>query len=160
MIGDIKWRKIKQTWSDMMRRCSFIESPDYKNYGARGIRVCERWALPQRVSRRHSTSGFLNFFEDMSPTWFEGATIDRIDNDSDYTLENCRWITKSENSTKGNRERECGGMQGKNHSDETKQKQSKARKLFWTDEKRRLMSSRLSGINNPNYKHGRCIREQ
>lgn len=46
------------------------------------------------------TQGFLNFLEDMESTWFPGATIDRIDNDGDYTPENCQWLDKNHHAKK------------------------------------------------------------
>mgnify|MGYP003613523341 CR=1 FL=1 len=95
--------KIRQSWADMISRCSNVLAKDFVNYGGRGIEVCERWRDPTPYKPTRGLpgkQGFLNFLEDMGPTWFPGATIDRIDNDGDYTLENCQWLTKSDNVRK------------------------------------------------------------
>lgn len=74
--------KIYHVWKNMMRRCLNSNSPYYYRYGKRGITVCKKWLL------------FKNFFEDMSPTYKEYLSLDRIDNNKGYSKKNCRWTTK------------------------------------------------------------------
>lgn len=73
------------TWYQMHLRCEDPVHPRYKDWGARGIRVCERWR------------DFGNFLSDMGPRPFPDAQLDRIDNDDGYYPENCGWVTRREN---------------------------------------------------------------
>lgn len=68
----------------MRRRCTDPGFFGYKNWGGRGITICDRW--------RYS---FEAFMEDMGPRP-PGASIDRIDNSKGYELANCRWATRTE----------------------------------------------------------------
>ena len=75
--------KLYRLWNGIMQRCTNPNRKDYINYGGRGITVCDRWRV------------FKNFIDDMYPTFKEGLSIDRINNDLGYSPENCRWATKS-----------------------------------------------------------------
>jgi hypothetical protein len=75
--------KIYNSWQSMKDRCYNENAVNYENYGGRGIRVCDRWV-----------ESFKNFYEDMGERP-EGTTLDRINNEKDYTPENCQWSTWS-----------------------------------------------------------------
>lgn len=84
---------LRSTWFSMHYRCTKPDHPEYVRYGARGIRVCQRWTSATGAEK--DTSGFLAFEADVGKRP-SGKTLDRIDPDGDYTPENVRWATLSE----------------------------------------------------------------
>lgn len=67
----------------MVARCRRATHKDYPDYGARGIKVCERWLV------------FENFLADMGERP-PGLSLDRRDNNGNYSLDNCHWATQTE----------------------------------------------------------------
>ncbi len=69
----------------MKQRCYNSKKKEYKNYGGRGIKICDEWL-----------NDFMNFYNwAISNGYQDDLTIDRIDVNSNYYPENCRWITKT-----------------------------------------------------------------
>ena len=75
--------KIYRAWVGMRSRCNNPKDKDYASYGGRGIKICEHW------------NDFANFYQDVGNRP-DGHTLDRKDNDGDYSPDNFRWATKSE----------------------------------------------------------------
>lgn len=78
--------KLYNVWYTMRKRCSLKTVKAYKNYGSRGIKVCDDW--------ENNFASFYNWA--ISNGYKEGLSIDRIDVDGNYEPNNCRWITKAE----------------------------------------------------------------
>lgn len=94
MQARYKYPKLWNTWRGMNERCNNTHSKAYKNYGALGITVCTEWR------------NFNNFKEwAFSQNYVEGFTIDRYDSTLGYNPQNCRFISKYENTIRANKNR-------------------------------------------------------
>lgn len=82
--------RIYGIWAGMKQRCTNQNNDKYPRYGGRGIKVCAEWM-----------NDFQAFYTwAMENGYRDDLTIDRIDNDGDYTPDNCQWITNEENISK------------------------------------------------------------
>lgn len=88
------------TWCSIKNRCYNKNQKKYKDYGGRGIKVCDRWK-----------NSFINFYSDMGKRPSKAHSIDRINNNDDYSPDNCKWSTPIEqaNNTRSNRTIEING---------------------------------------------------
>lgn len=78
--------RIYNIWYNIKRRCLNPNNKDYKNYGARGIKICDEWV-----------NSFMNFYNwSINNGYNDNLTIDRIDYNGNYEPSNCRWITMEE----------------------------------------------------------------
>lgn len=79
-------RALAKKYNGMKQRCYNVKNSEYKNYGARGIEICEEWlSNPDSFYEWAISSGYRN-----------GLTIDRIDVNRGYEPRNCRWVTMAE----------------------------------------------------------------
>lgn len=79
-----RWRPEYRVWDAMLQRCKNPNVHYYPGYGGRGISVCASWEK------------FDNFFNDMGERPSDRHSIERVDNDKGYSLENCKWATPEE----------------------------------------------------------------
>ena len=92
-IEESKRKRLKNIHYNLIYRCHNPKSTSYKNYGGRGIKVCDEWK-----------NDFNSFYEWAVHNGYASyLSIDRIDNDGDYCPENCRWVSQRvQNNNKGN----------------------------------------------------------
>lgn len=88
-----------RSWKDMRARCSNPKNKDYKDYGERGITICDRW------------NDFSLFLYDMGKKQSQQQTLDRIDVNGNYEPSNCRWADAETqaNNKRNNRKLEHNG---------------------------------------------------
>jgi hypothetical protein len=89
-----------KTWKNIKSRCYFQKGPNFKVYGGRGIRVCDRWLYGE-----DGKTGFGCFISDMGPRPSREHSIERLDVNGNYEPSNCEWATKKKQcrNTRANR---------------------------------------------------------
>ena len=78
--------RLYRIWRSMNSRCYIQSATEYKNYGGRGIVVCDEWKCNYQSFKEWALlSGYA-----------DELTIDRIDNDGNYEPDNCRWVSREQ----------------------------------------------------------------
>ncbi len=79
--------RLRRIWSEMHSRCSNPNRKSWYRYGGRGIKVCPNWDSYSKFKEWALRNGYE-----------DNKQIDRIDNDGNYTPNNCRWVSQKDNA--------------------------------------------------------------
>ena len=83
-----RYEKIWHVWQGMKKRCYYKKHKDYKNYGGRGITVCDEW--------KNDFQTFYDYVSQLQHYGEVGYSLDRINTNSNYEPGNVRWATSKE----------------------------------------------------------------
>ena len=125
----------------MKKRCYTPSTTGYKNYGGKGVKVCEEWKRDFSVFYEWAIAN--GYYYDPNKAQKQRLSIDRIDSNGDYSPQNCRWISLEENVRRASK--------GRIVTIETREKHSKAMKgKVFTEEHKRKLSENSKGKNKGN----------
>lgn len=96
---DKRFDRLESIHKHMIERCYRVKNDNYKNYGGRGIKVCDEW-----LDKKNGLMNFYNWAINNGYKYIDGElkdqmSIDRIDSDGNYEPSNCRWVTFSQNAS-------------------------------------------------------------